>query len=108
MWSSPSPVVQIVENLERHAQVAGELLDRLDVLLGRPGQPHAGIQGRFEGRRRLQGVNLQGIERREPLVARVAPQQLGPLPFGEPQVGVGQAIENVGDDVRARASSTRG
>ena len=70
-------------------------------LLGRPGQPSAGEQRRLEGGRRLEGVDLQRIERLEPLVARIAPQQLGPLAFGEPQVGVGQAIENVGDRVGA-------
>ena len=102
------PVLQVVEDLEGDAQVPAELGDHLLVRLGRPGQPHAGVEGRLERGRRLQRVDLQRIERRQRLVRRVAPEQFGPLAFGELQVGVGQPVEDVGGARRRRAPCARG
>ena len=76
--------------------------------VGRPGQPHAGVEGRLERRGRLQGVDLQRVERRQRLVGGVAPEQLGPLPFGQLQVRVGQPVEDVGRARRRPAPCGRG
>ena len=56
------PVLQVVEDLEGDAQVPAELHDHLFVVVGRPGQAQAGVQGRLEGGSRLQGVNLESIQ----------------------------------------------
>ena len=99
--SSPVPVLEVVEDLERDAEVAAEVGDHLLVLLGRPGQPHAGVQGRLERGRRLEGVDLQRVERGQRLVRGVAPEQFRPLAFGQLQVGVGELVEDVGGDIAA-------
>ena len=96
------PVLQVVEDLEGDAEVLAELGHRLLVAVGRAGQAQAGVQGGLEGGSRLQGVDLQGVEGRQRLLARVAPEQLGPLPLGQLQVGVGELVEDVGGAVAAQ------
>ena len=98
------PILQVVENLERDAQVFGKLRDRLRILFGRPGQTQTAIQRRFERRRRFQCVDLQRFVRREPLVAAIAPHQLGTLPFAKFRVRIGQLVENIG---RGRSTERR-
>ena len=99
------PILQVVEDLERDAQVLGELCDGLGILIGRTGQPQAAVQRRFERRRRLQRVDLQRFGGRQPLVAAIAPHELGPLPFAQLRVSVGQLVEDVGGRRRRRARS---
>ena len=78
-WRIGLPVVQVVEDLEGDAQVPGEAGGRLAVGLGRPGQAQAGVEGRLERRRGLQGVDLQRVERREPLVRARRARPVPPL-----------------------------
>ena len=95
------PILEIVENLERDAEVLAEVGDGFLVGIGRPGQAQAGVQRRLESRGRLEGVNLQGIQRGQRLVAGIAPEQLGPLAFGQFQVRIRQAVEDVGGAIAA-------
>ena len=80
----------------------GELRDGSRVLVGRAGQAQAAIERRFERRRRFQRVDLQRVGGRQPLVAAVAPHQLGALAFAQLGVCVGQLVEDVGGRVGAQ------
>ena len=82
------PILQVVENLERDAQVPGQLCDRLCVLFGRSGQAQAAIQRGLERRRRLERVDLQRFGGRQAFVAAVAPHQLRALAFAELRVRI--------------------
>ena len=44
------PVLEVVEDLEGDADVAAEVRDQLLVLLGRPGEPDAGVECGLERR----------------------------------------------------------
>ena len=96
------PIFQVVEDLEGNAQVATEFDHDFFVLLGWSSQSQAGVQSRFEGGRRLEGIDLQGIERGARFVGSVAPEQFGSLPFCQLLVCVGQAVEDIADAVAAQ------
>ena len=90
-----APVVQIVQDLEGHAQVPGKRLDRLRVLVHGARQTGAGKQCRFERRGRLQCIDLQRVDRLQTLVPRIPPKQFGTLALGQSRVRLGQTIQDV-------------
>src|SRR5207249_1436932 len=96
------PVLEVVEDLERDAEMPAELCDELFIRLGRASEPQPRIESRLERRGRLEGVNLQGIQGSQRLVLGIAPEQFGTLPIGQLHMRVGQAIEDVRGTVTAQ------
>ena len=95
------PIFEVVENLKGDAEVLAEVGDFLFVIVGRPGEANAGVQGGLESGGRLKGVDFQGVQGGQRLVLGVAPEQFGPLALGQFQVGVGHTVEDVGGAVAA-------
>ena len=102
------PVVQVVDDLVGYAQVSRVSGDRIAVRLDRSGQADPGQQGRFERGRRLQGVDLQGVERTETLLPGVAPDQFGALAFAELGVCPGKLCGYVGGYLGRQGVALRG
>ena len=94
------PIVQVVYDLKRNAQVASELPDRLCVFVRRSRQTNARVHGGFERWGCLQGVDLQRVDRFQPFAARVAPHKLRPLPLGQSPVGLRQSVDNIHHHLR--------
>ncbi len=67
------PIVQVIENLKSHAQVARELSDRFDVSSGITGQAHASEQRSLKRGRGFQGIDLESIQRCQTSIDGVAP-----------------------------------
>src|SRR5262249_59279177 len=53
-------------------------------------------------------VDLQGVQGGQAFIGGVAPQQLGALAFGQFQVGLCQAVDNFGGDVRPEVLAVAG
>ena len=95
------PILEVIEDLKSDAHVLAEFADQLFITVGGTGQANSGVQGRLEGRSRLQGVDLQGVQGGQGLLAGLAPEQLGTLALGELEVGVRQSGQDVGHAVAA-------
>src|SRR5262249_47483623 len=65
------PILEVVQNLKRDAEVFAELGDHLLVFVGVSGEADTGVQGGFKRGSCLQGVNLERFEGRERFLGSV-------------------------------------